>query len=225
MVREKIGVPNLKEIDRFQIEREHHKRGLQRLAGVDEAGRGPLAGPVVAAAAILPEGWLEAGLPEPLSRLNDSKKLTEKVREELFGAIVATSAIEFGVSIVDAAVIDQINILQATHRAMNDALSQLDPKPGHVLVDGNLVQTLALPQTAIVKGDSKSFSIAAASILAKVTRDRLMCEYHEQWPDYGFAGHKGYGTGAHLAAIDAHGPCPIHRLSFAPLRTAQLELF
>ncbi len=225
MVREKTGVSGLKEIDRFQFEREHHKRGLSRLAGVDEAGRGPLAGPVVAAAAILPEEWLEDDLPEPLSRLNDSKKLTEKVREELFGVITASPAIEFGVSIVDAGVIDEINILQATHRAMNDALSQLDPKPGHVLVDGNPVQTLALPQTAIVKGDSKSFSIAAASIIAKVTRDRLMCEYHERWPDYGFAGHKGYGTAAHLAAIEAHGPSPIHRLSFAPLRTAQPELF
>tara|TARA_B100001971_G_C18229260_1_gene562802 strand:- start:807 stop:1484 length:678 start_codon:yes stop_codon:yes gene_type:complete len=225
MVREKTGVPDFQEIDRFQFEREHYKRGLSRLAGVDEAGRGPLAGPVVAAAAILPEEWLEAGLPESLLALNDSKKLTEKVREELFGAIVVHPQIEFGVSIVDAGVIDEINILQATHRAMNDALSQLDPKPGHVLVDGNPVQTLALPQTAIVKGDSKSFSIAAASIIAKVTRDRLMCEYHERWPDYGFAGHKGYGTAAHLAAIEAHGPSPIHRLSFAPLRTAQPELF
>jgi len=225
MVREKTGVPDLREIDRFLIEREHHRRGLSRLAGVDEAGRGPLAGPVVAAAAILPEGWFEGGLPEPLSRLNDSKKLTGKVREELFDCIVAHPEIEFGVSIVDAGVIDEINILQATHRAMNDALSQLDPSPQHVLVDGNPVQTLALPQTAIVKGDSKSFSIAAASILAKVSRDRLMCAYHEQWPDYGFAGHKGYGTAAHLAAIETHGPCPIHRLSFAPLRTAQAELF
>ena len=225
MVREKTEVPDLREIDRFLIEREHHSRGLSRLAGVDEAGRGPLAGPVVAAAAILPEEWLKAGLPEPLSRLNDSKKLTGKVREELFDCIVAHPEIEFGVSIVDAGVIDEINILQATHRAMNDALSQLDPSPQHVLVDGNPVQTLALPQTAIVKGDSKSFSIAAASILAKVSRDRLMCAYHEQWPDYGFAGHKGYGTAAHLAAIETHGPCPIHRLSFAPLRTAQAELF
>ncbi len=224
-MREKTGVSGLKEIDRFQFEREHHKRGLSRLAGVDEAGRGPLAGPVVAAAAILPEEWLEDDLPEPLSRLNDSKKLTEKVREELFGVITASPAIEFGVSIVDAGVIDKINILQATHQAMNDALSQLDPNPQHVLVDGNPVLTLALSQTAIVKGDSKSFSIAAASILAKVTRDRLMCEYHEQWPDYGFAGHKGYGTTAHLSAIESHGPSPIHRLSFAPLRTAQPELF
>jgi len=225
MVREKSEVPDLREIDRFLIEREHHSRGLSRLAGVDEAGRGPLAGPVVAAAAILPEEWLKAGLPEPLSRLNDSKKLTGKVREDLFDCIMAHPEIEFGVSIVDAGVIDEINILQATHRAMNDALSQLDPSPQHVLVDGNPVQTLALPQTAIVKGDSKSFSIAAASILAKVSRDRLMCAYQEQWPDYGFAGHKGYGTAAHLAAIETHGPCPIHRLSFAPLRTAQAELF
>lgn len=224
-MREKTCMPNSVEIDRFQIEREHHERGLLRLAGVDEAGRGPLAGPVVAAAAILPAEWLKVGIPEPLLRLNDSKQLNEKVREELFSVIEGEAAIEFGVSIVDAGVVDQINILQATHRAMNDALSQLDLKPQHALVDGNPVKTLTLPQTAIVKGDSKSYSIAAASVLAKVTRDRLMLEYHERWPEYGFAGHKGYGTAAHLAAIAVHGPCPIHRRSFAPLRTAQPELF
>ena len=218
-------MPNLAKVDRFQIEREHRARGLLRLAGIDEAGRGPLAGPVVAAAAILPEEWVDAGIPEPLQRLNDSKRLTEKVREELFNLIEGARTIKFGISIVDAGVIDQINILQATHRAMNDALSQLNPEPHHVLVDGNSVNTLTMSQTAIVKGDGKSFSIAAASILAKVTRDRLMCEFHKNWPEYGFASHKGYGTAAHLEAIAAHGPCPIHRRSFAPLRTAQSELF
>ena len=189
-----------------------------RLAGVDEAGRGPLAGPVVAAAAVLPGKWVADGLPESLQRLNDSKQLTEKIREELFAAIHSETEIHFGIGIIDAAVIDDINILQATHRAMNAALAQLSPPAAHALVDGRPVPTLATPQTAIIKGDAKSNSIAAASILAKVTRDRLMREYHEQWPEYGFAQHKGYGTAAHQAALEQHGPCPIHRRSFAPVR-------
>jgi ribonuclease HII len=119
---------------------------------------------------------------------------------------------------VDAAQIDEINILQATHRAMNDALAKLNPPPQHALVDGRPVKTMRVPQTAIVKGDARSYSIAAASVLAKVTRDRLMLEFDRQFPEYGFAGHKGYGTARHLAAIAAHGPCPIHRKSFAPLK-------
>ena len=205
-------------MDRFHLEREHHARGLTRLAGVDEAGRGPLAGPVVAAAAVLPVEWVTEGLPESLLRLNDSKQLTEKIREELFVAIHSETEIHFGIGIIDATAIDDINILQATHRAMNAALAQLDPPSAHALVDGRLVPTLATPQTAIIKGDAKSFSIAAASILAKVTRDRLMREYHEQWPEYGFDKHKGYGTAAHQAALEQHGPCPIHRHSFAPVR-------
>ena len=205
-------------MDRFHFEREHHARGLTRLAGVDEAGRGPLAGPVVAAAAVLPAEWAAEGLPESLQRLNDSKQLTEKIREELFAAIHSETQIHFGIGIIDAAVIDEINILQATYRAMNAALAQLAPPAAHALVDGRPVPTLATPQTAIIKGDAKSFSIAAASILAKVTRDRLMREHHEQWPEYGFAQHKGYGTAAHQAALEQHGPCPIHRRSFAPVR-------
>ena len=206
-------------MDRFHFEREHHARGLTRLAGVDEAGRGPLAGPVVAAAAVLPVEWATEGLPESLQRLNDSKQLTEKIREELFAAIHSETEIHFGIGIIDAAVIDDINILQATHRAMNAALAQLAPSAAHALVDGRPVPTLATPQTAIIKGDAKSHSIAAASILAKVTRDRLMHGHHEQWPEYGFAQHKGYGTAAHQAALEQHGPCPIHRRSFAPVRT------
>ena len=185
---------------------------------MDEAGRGPLAGPVVAAAAVLPVEWVTEGRPETLLRLNDSKQLTEKIREELFAAIHSETQIHFGIGIIDSAVIDDINILQATHRAMNAALAQLDPPAAHALMDGRLVPTLATPQTAIIKGDAKSHSIAAASILAKVTRDRLMREYHEQWPEYGFAQHKGYGTAAHQAALEQHGPCPIHRRSFAPVR-------
>ena len=215
----------MSEPDRFAIEREHHARGLVRLAGLDEAGRGPLAGPVVAAAVMLPEIWLAAGMPDSLKRLNDSKQLTENVRESLFESLQAESCIRTAVAVVDAPVIDKINILQATHRAMNEALAGLDPGPEHVLVDGRPVSTLSHPQTAVVKGDAKSFSIAAASILAKVTRDRLMVAYDETFPGYGFAGHKGYGTKAHLAAIESLGPCPLHRMSFAPLKNDQPDLF
>ena len=210
--------------DRFQYERGQYAAGITRLAGVDEAGRGPLAGPVVAAAAVLPRQWEVDGLPNGLLRLNDSKQLTQKIREQLFEAIRAEPGIHFGVGIIHAEEIDRINILQATYRAMNAALAQLAPDAEHALVDGRPVPTLAVPQTAIVKGDAKSFSIAAASILAKVTRDRLMVQYDKEWPVYGFAAHKGYGTAAHLAALAEHGACPIHRRSFAPVSAVQLEL-
>jgi ribonuclease HII len=215
----------LNPIDRFEFERVLWTQGVARVAGVDEAGRGPLAGPVVAAAAILPSKWAESGLPRELEGLNDSKQLTANQREKFFAFITSRGEIEFGIAEVDAALIDEINILQATHRAMNDALAKLRPAPEHALVDGRPVTTMRVPQTAIVKGDARSYSIAAASVLAKVTRDRLMLEFDRQWPKYGFAGHKGYGTTQHLAAIAAHGPCPIHRRSFAPLRTTQRELF
>jgi ribonuclease HII len=215
----------LNPIDRFEFERVLWTRGVTRVAGVDEAGRGPLAGPVVAAAAILPSKWAESGLPRELEGLNDSKQLTANQREKFFAFITSRGEIEFGIAEVDAALIDEINILQATHRAMNDALAKLRPAPEHALVDGRPVTTMRVPQTAIVKGDARSYSIAAASVLAKVTRDRLMLEFDRQWPKYGFAGHKGYGTAQHLAAIAAHGPCPIHRRSFAPFKTKELELF
>jgi ribonuclease HII len=211
--------------DRFEFERVLWTQGVARVAGVDEAGRGPLAGPVVAAAAILPSKWAESGLPRELEGLNDSKQLTANQREKFFAFITRCGEIEFGIAQVDAALIDEINILQATHRAMNDALAKLQPAPEHALVDGRPVKTMLVPQTAIVKGDARSYSIAAASVLAKVTRDRLMLEFDRQWPKYGFAGHKGYGTAQHLAAIAAHGPCPIHRRSFAPFKTKELELF
>ena len=211
--------------DLFSIEREHYTRGLRELAGVDEAGRGPLAGPVVAAAVVLPEEWATDGIPDSLKRLNDSKQLSESVREELYEAIQANDTIVSAVAVVEAPVIDEINILQATHRAMNQALAGLEPPANHALVDGRPVPSLSLPQTAIVKGDAKSFSIAAASILAKVTRDRLMVQYDEQFPGYGFAGHKGYGTKAHLLAIEELGACPLHRMSFAPLKNNQPDLF
>ena len=202
----------------FEFEQPLWSAGVTRVAGVDEAGRGPLAGPVVAAAAILPPRWLETGLPKALAGLNDSKQLTEAQREKFFAFIVTCGEVECGVAEISAAVIDEINILQATHRAMNDALAQLFPLPPHALVDGRPVKTLRVPQTAIVKGDARSFSIAAASVLAKVTRDRRMLDFDEKFPAYGFAQHKGYGTAKHLAAIAKHGACPIHRLTFAPLK-------
>ena len=202
----------------FEFEQPLWSAGVTRVAGVDEAGRGPLAGPVVAAAAILPPHWLETGLPAALAGLNDSKQLTETQREKFFQFITACGEIEFGIAEISAAVIDEINILQATHRAMNDALAKLNPLPPHALVDGRPVKTLRVPQTAIIKGDARSYSIAAASVLAKVTRDRLMLKAHAQWPEYAFAEHKGYGTAKHLAAIAKHGACPIHRLTFAPLK-------
>ncbi|MDD5138992.1 MAG: ribonuclease HII [Verrucomicrobiales bacterium] len=205
-------------IDRFEFERVLWQQNLARVAGVDEAGRGPLAGPVVAAAAILPSRWAEAGLPAELVGLNDSKQLTKAQREKYFEFLTACAEIESAIAAVDAGVIDEINILQATHRAMNDALAKLNPQPQHALVDGRPVRTMRVPQTAIVKGDARSYSIAAASVLAKVTRDRLMLEYHAQFPEYGFAEHKGYGTVKHLAAIEEFGACPIHRKSFAPLK-------
>jgi len=210
--------------DRFEFERVLWQQNLTRIAGVDEAGRGPLAGPVVAAAAILPVKWAEAVLPRELVGLNDSKQLTESQREKFFAFITTCGEIEFAIAEADAAVIDEINILQATHRAMNAALAKLNPPPQHALVDGRPVKAMRVPQTAIVKGDARSYSIAAASVLAKVTRDRLMLEFDRQWPAYGFAGHKGYGTARHLAAIAARGPCPIHRKSFAPLKSKESEL-
>ena len=209
----------------FDFEQTLWRTGITRVAGVDEAGRGPLAGPVVAAAAILPPRWADSGLPAGLAGLNDSKQLTEAQREKFFAFIIACGEIEFGIAGVDAAVIDEINILQATHRAMNEALAKLKPLPPHALVDGRPVKTLRVPQTAIVKGDARSYSIAAASVLAKVTRDRQMREFATQFPDYGFAEHKGYGTAKHLAAIEKHGACPIHRKTFAPLKPPAPELF
>lgn len=212
-------------IDRFEFERALWQTKLTRVAGVDEAGRGPLAGPVVAAAAILPSQWAESGLPRELDGLNDSKQLTEIQREKFFAFLISCSEVQFSIALIDAALIDEINILQATHRAMNDALAKLNPQPQHALVDGRAVKTMRVPQTAIVKGDARSYSIAAASVLAKVTRDRLMLEFHAQFPNYGFAEHKGYGTAKHLAAIAQFGACPIHRRSFAPLKLQEPKLF
>jgi ribonuclease HII len=212
-------------IDQFEFERALLRRGVKRIAGVDEAGRGPLAGPVVAAAVSFPADWISRGIPAGLIGLNDSKQLTAVQRETFFEVLTAGGSVQFEIVRIDAETIDSINILQATHRAMNQALAQLQPQPEHVLVDGPRVKSLCFPQVALVKGDARSFTIAAASILAKVTRDRLMLEYDRQFPAYGFAAHKGYGTARHLAALSEHGPCPIHRRSFAPLKPAQQELF
>lgn len=211
-------------MDRFEFERELWSRGFTRVAGVDEAGRGPLAGPIVAAGVVLPHAWSGAGFDERLRDLNDSKQLTERQREAFFAILTSNSEIRYAIAVVDAETIDRINILQATHRAMNAALARLRPQPEHVLVDGRPVKSMSLPNTALVKGDARSYSIAAASVLAKVTRDRLMLAFDAQFPGYGFAEHKGYGTPQHVAALADRGPCPIHRRSFAPLKLMQLAL-
>lgn len=215
---------NAKALDRLEFERALWAGGMTRVAGVDEAGRGPLAGPVAAAAVVFPSQWGRGGFDDRLRGLNDSKQLTEAQREEFFALLTTLPEVSHAVAVVDAATIDRLNILQATHRAMNEALAQLRPQPEHVLVDGNPVKSMRLPHTAIVKGDSLSYSIAAASVLAKVTRDRLMLEFDKRFPDYGFAEHKGYGTPQHLAAIAQLGPCPIHRRTFAPFKPVQSEL-
>lgn len=177
-----------------------------RICGIDEAGRGPLAGPVVAAAVILPADC-------EILYLNDSKQLSEKKREELYGEIMEKAA-AVGVGMSSPARIDEINILQATYEAMRQAVSRLDPAPDLLLNDAVKIPGLSVPQVPIIKGDAKSVSIAAASIIAKVTRDRLMKEYDRLMPEYGFASHKGYGSAAHIQAIRTYGPSPIHRRSF-----------
>jgi ribonuclease HII len=212
-------------IDRFFFERALWRKGIMRVAGFDEVGRGPLAGPVVAAAAVLPPAWLQSGLPKELKGLNDSKQLTAAQRARFFEILTTRDDVALAIARVEAEQVDDFNILRATHHAMNEALVALAPAPEHALVDGTPVQMLQLPQTAIVKGDARSYSIAAASVVAKVTRDRLMEEHAARWPEYGFAEHKGYSTPRHLAALAKHGPCPIHRRSFAPVRERQqLEL-
>ncbi len=196
----------------FRIERRLRERGVWPVAGVDEAGRGPLAGPVAAAAVILDPQSLPRGL-------NDSKLLTPEAREKLFEAIMAR-ALAVAIGFASAAEIDAVNIRQATFIAMRRALAALAASPAYVLIDGNdLPQSLCCAGETIVRGDGAVLSIAAASIVAKVARDRLMrrlCAIH---PVYGFSQHVGYATEAHLAAIEAHGPCPYHRLSFSPFRT------
>lgn len=193
-------------VDMWQIEKECFSSGLQYICGVDEAGRGPLAGPVCASAVILPP---EIDIPG----LNDSKKLSDKKRRELM-PIIKEKAIAYSIALVDHAKIDEINILQATLLAMEQAINGLDIKPDLVLIDGNRMKDFGVPAKTVVHGDSLSASIAAASVLAKVTRDDLMLQLSEQHPGYGFEIHKGYGTKAHYEALKQYGPSPIHRLTF-----------
>ena len=193
-------------MDWYLYEKEAAARGYTAVCGIDEAGRGPLAGPVYAAAVILPTGCDIPGL-------NDSKKLTEAKREALFD-VICDRAVAFGIGSADEKEIDAVNILQATYLAMRRAVEALPVPCDFAMVDGNRMPPLPVPGRTIVKGDAQSASIAAASILAKVSRDRLMLQYARQYPAYGFEKHKGYGTKDHYAALEAHGPCPIHRLSF-----------
>ena len=192
-------------IELWTLENEIYAGGVKRLCGVDEAGRGPLAGPVCAAAVILPQNCEIQGL-------NDSKKLTEKKREALFDVICA--AVSYGIAFATVEEIEEYNILGATFMAMNRAVAMLDPVPELALIDGNRNTGIQIPSRCIVGGDGKCADIAAASVLAKVTRDRYMRQMAELYPQYGFEKHKGYGTKAHYDAIRAYGPSPIHRPSF-----------
>ena len=185
---------------------EHQYESAGIVCGIDEAGRGPLAGPVVAAVAVLPKDCT-------ILRLNDSKKLSEKCREELFLEIKEKAA-AYGIGIVSPEVIDSINILQATYEAMREAVGKLDPQPEILLNDAVTIPGLSQRQIPIIKGDAKSQSIAAASVVAKVTRDHMMIALDEAYPQYGFASNKGYGSAAHMAALREYGPCPLHRRTF-----------
>ena len=195
-------------------ERKLRARGCVLIAGIDEAGRGPLAGPVVAAAVILPERFRH-------QTLNDSKKLSPERREIIYAELTAHAGIRWAVAVVEREEIDRINILRATHLAMRQAVAALATAPDHVLIDGLPVHPFPIPQTALIGGDALSFSIAAASVIAKVTRDRIMVEMDQRHPGYEFAQHKGYGTELHLARLKQHGPCPIHRRSFLPVQQAE----
>lgn len=193
-------------------------KGYLRIAGIDEAGRGPLAGPVVAAACVLPENTFFAFL-------NDSKQLSEEKREKLFSAIANHPEVIYGIGMVDVETIDRINILQATFLAMQKAVEAMSHVPDYLLIDGNQRPSFSIPSEAVVQGDALSVSIAGASILAKVTRDRIMEGYDRDYPEYGFKQHKGYGTALHRKAIEQFGPCPIHRKSFEPIKSVQRSIF
>lgn len=200
-----------KEIERLtnlkQIEEKLYQNGVNLICGIDEAGRGPLAGPVVVASVVLPKDSMIEGV-------NDSKKISEKKREKVYERIIE-EAISYGIGIIDQEEIDQINILNATKQGLTNSLEELSVKPDIILVDAlTKIDTLGIPYQSIIKGDAKSYSIAAASIIAKVTRDRIMRQWDEVYPVYGFAGHKGYGTAKHIQAIKENGICPLHRRSF-----------
>ena len=194
-------------------EKQCQRDGFSVVAGIDEAGRGPLAGPVSVAAVILPDGFRHP-------KLNDSKQLSEKVREAIYEEITGDASIAWSSVMVEAGEIDRINILQATWEGMRRAFLGLDPGADYALIDGKPVRDFPAPHTGLVKGDSIRLSIAAASVIAKVERDRLMVRSAEKYPEYGFERHKGYGTKIHREALREHGPCPIHRHSFAPVAEA-----
>jgi ribonuclease HII len=194
-----------------------YKKGISTVAGVDEAGRGPLAGPVVAAAVILPLKFSHG-------QLDDSKKLSPRAREKIYGELSSDPEIHWHAAVVGTEEIDRLNILRATHQAMRLAVLGLGIPPVHALIDGLEVHPFPLPQTALVGGDGLSLSIAAASVIAKVTRDRIMLEMHGLYPEYAFNKHKGYSTPEHLAMLHKHGPCPIHRRSFEPVAQCVVEL-
>jgi ribonuclease HII len=190
----------------FEYEEKHYAEGYSAICGCDEAGRGPLCGPVVAAAVILPDGLYIEGL-------NDSKKLTEKKREKLFD-VICENAVSYGIAYASVEEIDSLNILNAAQLAMRRAVAMLDPKPDLVIVDGNIARDFEIKAVPLVKGDSISMSVAAASILAKVSRDRVCLELDKEYPQYMLAKHKGYGTKLHMDLIKKHGPSPIHRRTF-----------
>lgn len=200
-----------KELERLtklkEIEKSVYKEGFKYICGIDEAGRGPLAGPVVVASAVMPENSMIEGV-------NDSKKISEKKREKLYD-IITEEAISYGVGIISQEEIDEINILNATKKGLTESLNQLETKPDIILVDAlRDINTLNIPYRSVIKGDAKIYSIACASIIAKVTRDRIMREWDRVYPQYGFISHKGYGTAKHIAAIREYGLCPLHRRSF-----------
>ena len=190
-----------------QIEKVFYNKGIEYIAGIDEAGRGPLAGPVVVASVIMPKDSMIEGV-------NDSKKVSENKREKLYD-IILEEAISYGIGIIYQDEIDEINILQATKKGLTEAVEQMKIKPDLIMVDALTgIDTLGIPYQSIIKGDAKCYSISAASIIAKVTRDRIMREWDKVYPEYGFAAHKGYGTAKHIAALKEYGPCEIHRRSF-----------
>lgn len=194
------------EIDWLEFEKKAYSKGFKAVCGVDEAGRGPLAGPVCAAAVILPEGLIIEGV-------NDSKKLTEKKREKMYDIIIE-KALAYSIAFATVEEIETLNILNATMLAMKRAIDGLQIKADYAMIDGNKIPELDIESEFVIKGDAKSMSIASASILAKVTRDRLLCEYAEKYPEYSFEKHKGYGTKAHIEAIKKYGVTPVHRPSF-----------
>ncbi|TMP95808.1 MAG: ribonuclease HII [Verrucomicrobia bacterium] len=201
----------------FRYEKKLRANGVVRVAGIDEAGRGALAGPVVAAAVVLPEKFRHC-------RLNDSKQLAPELREEIYVELTSNSQIKWTIGVVDSIEIDRINILRASHNAMRFAVRALIEQPDHVLIDGLPVIPFPFPQTAIIDGDCISMSIAAASVIAKVTRDRMMRDFCARFPQYSFSQHKGYGTELHLLKLHEFGPCSIHRRSFEPVAQPLLAL-